>query len=85
MKLLTPVYVDASASACTSDCGTARAPYNKIQDGINRVIPGGTVNVAAGTYNENLVINKSLNLIGAGRDVTIVKAVKGRYYNGGGA
>ena len=25
MKLLTPVYVDASAPSCTSDCGTARA------------------------------------------------------------
>lgn len=77
--LLTPVYVDASAPACTSDCGTARAPYNKIQDGIDRVIPGGTVHVAAGTYQESkggwrdLEIFKSLNLIGAGSAQTIVE------------
>jgi len=75
VKLLTPVYVDASAPACTSDCGTARAPYNKIQDGINRVIPGGTVHVAAGAYTENVTINKSLTLMGAGDDVVTVTGV----------
>ena len=79
VKLLTPVYVDASAATCTNDCGTARAPYNKIQDGIDRVIPGGTVHVAAGNYQESkggwrdLEIFKSLNLIGAGSGQTIVE------------
>lgn len=81
--LLTPVYVDASAPACTSDCGTARAPYNKIQDGIDRVIPGGTVHVAAGNYSptnngyRHLLINKSINLIGAGRNASRVIFTEG--------
>jgi len=73
VKLLTPVYVNASAPACASDCGTARAPYNKIQDGIDRVIPGGTVNVAAGTYEEGLMIDKALTVKSAeGATTTII-------------
>ncbi len=70
--LLTPVYVNASAPACSSDCGTARAPYNKIQDGIDRVIPGGTVNVLAGTYNEKLLIPKALTMQGSNWEGKIV-------------
>lgn len=74
VNMLTPVYVNASAPACASDCGTARAPYNKIQDGIARVIPGGTVHVAAGTYAEQLDITKDISIIGAGAGQSIVQA-----------
>ena len=43
-----------------------------IQRGIDAVAPGGIVNVAAGTYDEQVVIGKSLTLQGAG-DTTIVQ------------
>ena len=47
--------------------------FAKIQDGINAVAVGGTVHVAAGTYTENIKIIKSLNLIGSGRDNTVIR------------
>ena len=48
----------------------------KIQEGINLVSGGGTVNVAAGTYKENVKIDKSLSLKGAGSTKTIVDGNK---------
>ena len=37
-------------------------------------MPGGTVNVAAGEYPEQVTITKSLNLIGAGETTTTIHA-----------
>ena len=61
---LTPVYVNASAPVCTSDCGTASKPYQTIAAGIARVAAGGSIHVAAGTYTGPVTLNKSLSLIG---------------------
>lgn len=47
-----------------------------IQVAINAALPGDTINVAAGTYDEQVVINKSLTLQGEG-DTTIVKPFSG--------
>lgn len=38
--------------------------FSTIQDGINQVTSGGTINVAAGNYKENIIVNKSLVLQG---------------------
>ena len=47
-----------------------------IQKGINLVINGGTVNVSSGTYNEDVVIDKSLTINGTGASNTIVNGMK---------
>jgi len=52
--------------------GTFAQPFEKIQTGINNVCTGGTVHVAAGTYQENLEIERSLTMIGAGAPTTII-------------
>ena len=38
--------------------GTEENPFNTIQEGIDAVPEGGTVNVAAGNYEENLTVDK---------------------------
>jgi hypothetical protein len=60
---LSIVYVNGSVAV--SGDGTARSPKKTIAEGITRVVPGGTVYVAAWTYNENITINKPLTLKGA--------------------
>jgi len=65
----TEVWVDDDADSGWYDS----THFATIQEGINAVAPGGTVNVAAGTYNENVDVNKTLTLEGAqaGKDPTV--------------
>ena len=55
---------------------TAEAPvtngdkgYYSIQSAIDAASPGDTINVATGTYNENVIVNKELNIIAASSPV----------------
>ena len=44
--------------------GSGLGNYSKIQDAINDANPGDTIRVYAGTYIENVVLNKKISLIG---------------------
>lgn len=60
------VDVDNSTDWTTGDTG----PWLTIQYAIDTVDPGGTVNVAAGTYTEQVNIEESLTITGSGQDTT---------------
>jgi parallel beta-helix repeat protein len=51
--------------------------WSKIQDGINAAVSGDTVNVEVGTYDEDLTINKSISLLGAGTGTKTIRGVIG--------
>lgn len=55
-------------------CGGNSPCYATIQAGIDAVPAGGTVHVAAGSYTEQITINKSLDLIGEGETTTTILA-----------
>jgi len=58
------VWVDDDFTTATTGWGYDH--FDNIQRGIDTVYAGGTVNVAAGTYTENIVIDNRLTLDGAG-------------------
>ena len=64
------VYVDDDYTESTLGWGFNH--FDKIQDGIDAVDIGGTVYVYNGTYYENVVVDKSINLIGEDKNTTII-------------
>jgi len=62
------VYVDDNAALSWYDATHVRA----IQEGIDNATAGDTVYVYNGTYYENVVVNKTINLTGEDREGTIV-------------
>ena len=77
LKLVTGAVIAAfspllSHAACVNVGGTGGC-FASIQQAINASSPGDTVTVAAGLYNEgNIRMNVNVNVVGAGRDATIV-------------
>lgn len=59
-----------SASAVPATLRVSQeGPYKTITEAVNAASPGDKVSVGAGTYKENLVIDKTLSLIGDGNPV----------------
>jgi parallel beta-helix repeat protein len=52
--------------------GAGPGNYSKIQDAIDSASSGDTVFVYNGTYYENVIVNKTINLTGEGRDSTTI-------------
>lgn len=65
------IYVNAGNTSGIED-GTKAHPFNTITEGIDAVAPGKSVLVSAGTYNEQLIINKEITLQGAGKESTLI-------------
>lgn len=53
--------------------GSGENNYSKIQDAIDNASDGDTIFVYSGVYYENIVINKSISLVGENREKTIIK------------
>ena len=65
------LYVDDDNTAGPWD-GSKEHPYQTIQEGIDNAYEGYAVYVYNGTYNEKLIINKTVNLDGENRCNTII-------------
>jgi hypothetical protein len=63
----------SSAWATKTVCST-KCAFSNIQAAIEAASPGATITIGPGTYDENVVVNKPLTLIGAGRRTVIVPA-----------
>ncbi|MFC1482266.1 hypothetical protein ACFL51_00515 [Myxococcota bacterium] len=68
----TTVFVDATADATGAD-GSQGAPFVTIQEAYDVVVPGGQIAVAAGEYEERLVISKEVRLTGRCAELVTIR------------
>lgn len=68
------IYVDDNATG--TENGSSAHPFNTIEEGLDAAESGDTVQVAKGTYEENITIPKGVKVVGAGRGSTTIKADK---------
>lgn len=68
--MVSDTYVDDDYDAGTPGWGVTH--FDNVQDGVDNVDAGGTVHVYEGTYTEEVYIDHSLNLRGAGRNLVII-------------
>lgn len=68
------VTVSPPPPSCPVGIATAMVPdpCSSIQEAVNAIVNGGTIQVSPGVYNENVVIQKPLRLVGAGANQTTI-------------
>lgn len=82
-KVLSDAYVTETDNGKSGDTGSAWHPYTKIQDAFSRIVEGGTVHVANGTYSEALVVKKQgTQLVGESRDGVKIAPLSNQYGQG---
>jgi parallel beta-helix repeat protein len=75
LTLTAPFKFSANASSINLVVG----PSDSIQTAINVAAIGDTIQVQSGTYNESLLINKTITLIGEDRDNTIINGQNNQF------
>jgi ELWxxDGT repeat protein len=65
--------VFTTATGSNLNAGTPESPLATLKFAIDVAQPGSTIYADAGTYNEQVVISKSLTIIGAGKGVTVIQ------------
>lgn len=67
---------NVASAGSASNQGSSLTPLDTIQNGINAVVSGGRVNIAAGSYTQatTLTVGKSITLAGAGEGSTVIDA-----------
>lgn len=72
-KRLSDAYVIPVANGNVGDEGSKWNPYTKVQQGLGRIVEGGTVHVADGSYTEALEVKvKGTKLVGESKGGTVV-------------
>ncbi len=77
---VSPLYVDSSWGSSTAGTEVATDKiygynaFSTIQSAISAANPGDTINIASGTYEEQLNIGKNLTIIGDSKETTIIKS-----------
>ncbi|HEY4427949.1 MAG TPA: hypothetical protein VGN08_07075 [Solirubrobacteraceae bacterium] len=71
------------ASASTTTVCSTGCSFTGIQAAINAVPPGTTINIRAGNYYENVVVDKQVTLHGAGAETVIYPSVSKPVCTGG--
>jgi parallel beta-helix repeat protein len=75
--LFATFYDPAAATAANTLCVNPKGShgcYAKIQSAVDAALPNDTINVARGTYAEDVLIGKPLSLIGTGADPSVIDA-----------
>jgi nitrous oxidase accessory protein len=71
--LLTIALPAFAATHCVNTAG-AGGCYSSISAAVAAAAPGDTITVEQGTYNEDVTVTKSLSLVGANRENTVIDA-----------
>jgi len=74
MALISSIGFSGAAHGATNRTIVVPRDYPTIQAAVDAAAPGDTINVKSGTYTEEVVIGKDLDLRGAGAATTIIKS-----------